>query len=82
LKIAGRAKNGHYALVADEIEDIERQRHQLGLMRERIEQFRGESVPLARLISDLEGLFEPRTRGSEQWIDDFRSAWRDLRFRT
>lgn len=59
-------------------EDVERERRQLGLMRERIRQFRDGSIPLAKLISDLEGLLEARNDASEQWIDAFRDAWSDL----
>ena len=69
---------GQSALVTDEIEDIERERRQVCLMQERIEEFRAGSIPLARLISDLEGLLEARTRASRSWIGEFRSAWGDL----
>jgi hypothetical protein len=64
--------------VLDDPEDVERERRQLSLMKERIEQFRNGSLPLARLINDLEGLLEARIHASEQWIDDFRAAWGDL----
>ena len=47
-------------------------------MGERIEQFRRATLPLSKLISDLEGLLEARTLATEEWIDDFRSAWGDL----
>ncbi len=64
--------------MTDAAEEIERERRQLRLMDERIEQFRNGSLSLARLISDLEGLLEARTLASDQWVDDFRSAWADL----
>lgn len=59
-------------------EEIERDRRQLELMTERIELFRSGSLPLAALISDLEGLLEARTLASAEWIDNFREAWADL----
>ena len=62
----------------DADQDVERERRQIALMRERIGQFRDGSLSLARLISDLEGLLEARTRASDQWIDEFRDAWTDL----
>lgn len=64
--------------MSDETEVIERERRQLVLMRECIARFQSGGVSFGRLISDLEGLLEARERASEQWIDDFRSAWGDL----
>lgn len=47
-------------------------------MRQRIAGFRSGDVSLGGLIADLDGLTEARALASEQWLDDFRSAWGDL----
>jgi hypothetical protein len=69
---------GQSARVSGEAEVIERERRQLVLMQGRIAGFRSGDVSLGGLISDLEGLLEARALASEQWVDDFRSAWGDL----
>lgn len=64
--------------MVDSAEAIERERRQLVLMQERIDGFRSGDVSLWGLIGDLEGLLGARALATEQWVDDFRSAWGDL----
>jgi hypothetical protein len=64
--------------VSDAAEDIERERRQLTLMSERIEQFRSAKLSLGGLIADLEGLLEARTLASADWVDDFSDSWGNL----
>lgn len=78
LALDNRARLGQSARVSDEAEVIERERRQLVLMQERVAGFRSSDVSLGSLIADLEGLLEARALASEQWVDDFRSAWGDL----
>ncbi len=47
-------------------------------MQERITGFRSGDLSLKSLITDLEGLMYARALASQQWLDDFRSAWIDL----
>lgn len=62
----------------DDATQLERERRQLSLMQQRIASFRSGELFIARLITDLEGLMEARECASEEWLDDFRSAWGGL----
>ena len=45
---------------------------------DRIAKFRSGDLFLGTLIANLEALLGTMERASDQWIDDFRSAWGDL----
>lgn len=52
---------------------------QLRLMAERLEQFRQGTVPIARAISDLEGLLWALDgRVPQAWFDSFLEQWGEL----
>ena len=55
-----------------------REQRQYALMLERLQGFRQGTVPLPRLISDLEGLLVALEMAPDEWIDEFRSVWLDL----
>jgi hypothetical protein len=64
--------------MSDDVEMIERERRQLTMMNEQILRFRSGDLSLGRLIADLEGLLAALTFATDEWIDDFWSAWGDL----
>ena len=55
-----------------------REQRQYALMLERLQGFRQGSVPLPRLISDLEGPLCALELAPQDWLDGFRSVWLDL----
>ena len=59
-------------------ERLLRERRQVALMRSQLEEFVGGSVPLPRLIADLEGLLNALEVLPDEWRDDFHSAWGGL----
>ena len=59
-------------------EGLLRERRQVALMRSQLDGFVAGSVPLPRLIADLEGLLNALEVLPEDWRDEFRSAWGGL----
>ena len=59
-------------------ERLLRERRQVALMRSQLEGFVAGSVPLPRLITDLEGLLNALEVLPDEWRDEFRSAWGGL----
>lgn len=63
-----------------ELDEAEaREQRQYALMLERVTGFRAGTVPLPRLISDLEGLLCALEKAPEEWVDQFHSAWGGFR---
>ena len=59
-------------------EGLLRERRQVALMRSQLDGFVAGSVPLPRLIADLEGLLNALEVLPDEWREEFRSAWGGL----
>ena len=68
----------HYSIVGVEPETIEREKRQLKLMQDRLQQFQTGDMSISHVIADLEALLAQLELVDETWRGEFIESWADL----